>query len=146
MKWAPSTVMQACARRCRARGCQNKMHDRDRCVGTHPNPDLSRRGFLLAGGGAIASLAFPAELPATLGKRGDPTANAAARFPYFQSEPVSYLHVRMQDTFWAPRQRITHSVSVPWITQAHDRSGGLTQFKKNPKDYVAQTRLGGMEH
>lgn len=109
-------------------------------------PDPSRREFLQAGGQAIAALLVPSELLATTGGRGDLNATSAGRFPYFQSEPVSYLHVRMQDTFWAPRQKITHAVSVPWVTQAHDRSGGLTQFKKESDTYVAQTQLGSTEH
>ena len=63
------------------------------------------------------------------------------RFPCFQSTPVSYRNVVMRDRFWAPRQKATREVSVPWITQALDRAGGLRAFKSNPTGYVADEKV-----
>ncbi|MBI4166797.1 MAG: glycoside hydrolase family 127 protein [Acidobacteria bacterium] len=59
---------------------------------------------------------------------------------------MSYLHVKMQDTFWVPRQKTVHDVSVEWVTSRHDKAGGLEMFKKDPEHYVAGTRRGEMEH
>src|SRR5579864_161326 len=61
---------------------------------------------------------------------------SAERFPHFQSRPVSYLHVTLQDDLWEPRQKTTHEVSLDWITRAHDKNGGLPAFRKNPAQYV----------
>jgi DUF1680 family protein len=51
----------------------------------------------------------------------------------------------MLDTFWAPRQKTVHEVSVPWATRHFDSSGGLDELKKNPAQYVAGTRVGDLE-
>jgi uncharacterized protein len=59
------------------------------------------------------------------------------RFPYFQSTPVSYLRVTMQDSFWAPRQGHLASVSIPWATAHLDRRGGLEAFREAPSTYEA---------
>jgi DUF1680 family protein len=61
-----------------------------------------------------------------------------SRFPYFQSEPVPYFNVQLQDTVWAPRQRIVHDVSVPWASRHYDAAGGLEAFKKQAKGYQAR--------
>lgn len=71
---------------------------------------------------------------------------AGKRFPYFKSESVPYLRVKMQDKFWAPRQEVTRKVSVPWVTSRHDKAGGLEAFKKNPHSYVADIPPGELEH
>jgi DUF1680 family protein len=76
----------------------------------------------------------------------DATIEAGKRFPYFQSEPLSYLNVRMQDGFWAPRQKTTHDVSLQWITSHHDPAGGLEEFKKHPQTYVTETQPSETEH
>lgn len=60
------------------------------------------------------------------------------RFPSFQSEPVPFFNVHMQDTFWAPRQRIVHDVSVPWASGHFDAAGGLEAYKKQPNGYQAK--------
>ncbi len=70
----------------------------------------------------------------------------AERFPHFKSTPVSYLNVRMQDAFWAPRQKTTREVSVQWVAGSHDHAGGLDAFREDPQHYVAETRAGEMEH
>src|SRR5205823_3591402 len=63
-----------------------------------------------------------------------------------KSEPVSYLRVKMQDNFWAPRQKTTHDVSVQWITSRHDPAGGLEEFNKDPHHYLSKANPGDMEH
>ena len=49
--------------------------------------------------------------------------------------PVSYLRVRLQDGFWAPRQERLSSVSIPWATAHLDSSGGLEAFRAAPTSY-----------
>jgi DUF1680 family protein len=51
----------------------------------------------------------------------------------------------MQDSFWASRQKTIRQVSIPWITRAHDKSGGLEEFRRNPEGYVPQTPIGETE-
>jgi len=67
------------------------------------------------------------------------------RFPYFQSEPVSYLQVRLHDRFWAPRQRATREVSVAWISKAHDGAGGLESHQPNMHAYRGADTVVNME-
>jgi uncharacterized protein len=67
-------------------------------------------------------------------------------FPHFRAQPISYLHVRMEDGFWVPRQKATRETTVPWVTHAHDRSGGVEAFRRLRGDYVAKTTLGEVEH
>ncbi len=68
-----------------------------------------------------------------------------ARFPHFQSTPVSYMNVTMQDAFWAPRQRTIRDVTLPWATRHFDDAGGLDVLKQSPASYVARTRAGDLE-
>lgn len=68
------------------------------------------------------------------------------RFPHFRAHPVPTRCVRMEDDFWRPRQRVTHDVSVDWVTAAHDAAGGLPRLREDPDGYTAQTRAGEMEH
>lgn len=75
----------------------------------------------------------------------DDFVEAEQRFPYFQSTPVSYRNVKMQDTFWAPRQRVTREVTIPWITKARDSAGGLEAFKLHSGGYVAGGKVVNME-
>lgn len=106
--------------------------------------DLSRRTLLHTVAASIAAAAFPRELLAEL-------SNSAAiipterRFPYFKSTPVSYFDVRMEDNFWAPRQKVVREVSVPWATGHFDAAGGLASFKAHPQDYNAKIRSGDLE-
>jgi uncharacterized protein len=117
----------------------------DHMPGESDEIDLSRRN-LLAGGavaGAVA-LAFPRELIAALAK---PVASVPAdlRFPYFQSTPVPYFNVKLQDTFWAPRQKTVHEVTVPWATAHWDAAGGLNAFRAHPETYQTQIQRGDLE-
>jgi DUF1680 family protein len=67
------------------------------------------------------------------------------RFAYFQSKPVSYLHVKMQDALWAPRQKTIHDVTLPWTTRHYDDAGGLEACRAQPETYKAETRIGDLE-
>jgi DUF1680 family protein len=69
----------------------------------------------------------------------------ANRFPYFTSVPVPYVNVRMQDEFWAPRQRVVREVTVPWATRHFDTSGGLDAFRAHPQDYRPSLTSGDLE-
>jgi uncharacterized protein len=66
-------------------------------------------------------------------------------FPHFESEPVPYFHVRLQDAFWAPRQRLLATVSVPWATRHLDPAGGLDAFRADPEGYETKLRRGDFE-
>jgi DUF1680 family protein len=101
----------------------------------------SRRVLLRA---SLAVLAAPRELFAALLTPSAPV-DSDKRFPYFQSTPVSYLNVKMQDSLWAPRQKMLHSVSVPWATRHLDEAGGVDAFKLHPHDYRAKVRSGDLE-
>src|SRR5688572_27618933 len=91
----------------------------------HPASDpLSRREFVHAAGLSLAALAGPRELLAAFAQPG-PVVAADQRFPYFQSTPVPYFNVKLQDTFWAPRQRVVRDVTVAWATRHFDEAGGL---------------------
>jgi DUF1680 family protein len=93
--------------------------------------------------------------PVFADRTGDPVVTRAVdlpesvdpnkRFPYFKSTLVSHRHVRMRDTLWAPRQRATREVTIPWLTGAHDRAGGLTVFKADPATYRAADSVVNME-
>lgn len=96
-------------------------------------------GYALVARHAAAVTASTSDTDSVVRPLGD-------RFPYFQSAPVPYLNVRMQDTFWAPRQKTVHNVSVDWITGRHDKAGGLSEYRKHPDLYVAQINSGEMEH
>src|SRR5688572_25691451 len=99
--------------------------------------DLSRRELIQAVAAlATAALSCPRDLRAG-SSESEALIGAEERFPYFQSIPVSYRHVKMQDTFWAPRQRTTREVTVPWIAKAHDLAGGLEAFRAQPQSYRA---------
>jgi len=59
---------------------------------------------------AVKPIIRSAAIAGTAERSGPPRASASDsmskaedRFPCFQSRPVSYLRVKMQDTFWAPR-------------------------------------------
>lgn len=75
----------------------------------------------------------------------DVLVGAQKRFPHFKSTPVSYFNVTMQDTFWAPRQRVVHDVTVPWATRHFDEAGGLEAFKAHPQEYSTKIRSGDLE-
>jgi hypothetical protein len=99
---------------------------------------LSRRRFIqLAGGVGATALAFHREMFAALTEQSAAIATAD-RFPYFRSIPVSYGLVKMQDTYWAPRQETVREVTVPWATKHFDEAGGLDEFKAHPKVYTTQ--------
>src|SRR5262249_12943449 len=106
--------------------------------------DLSRRTFLQAAGASVAGLTVPRELLADFSAPGE-IVQPDKRFPYFQASPVAYLNVKMQDTFWAPRQKKLHEVTVPWATAHFDAAGGLEAYKLQPATYRAQTHPGDME-
>src|SRR5689334_20701519 len=101
------------------------------------SPDLSRRAVLQGAAAAAISLALPAKVLAGLIQQGKIVA-PDKRFPYFQSTPVSYFNVRLHDSFWAPRQRTVHAVSVPWATRHFDAAGGVDAYKAHPNEYVAK--------
>lgn len=109
----------------------------------------SRRKFLCAttmgmGGAFLArSLRLAAESGAIAASGS--IVEPAKRFPHFSSEPVSYRDVKMQDTFWAPRQQVVREVTVPWATRHHDRAGGLEAYKKAPQSYRSQMQAGDLE-
>lgn len=65
------------------------------------------------------------------------------RFPYFLAEPVPYFNVRLQDTFWAPRQQTIRDVSIAWATRHYDAAGGLDAYRKQLNDYRTKIRPGG---
>lgn len=67
------------------------------------------------------------------------------RFPYFKSTPVPYWNVRLHDSFWSPRQKTTREVTIPWLTKAHDRAGGLAAFEAHPESYRAAETVVNME-
>jgi uncharacterized protein len=67
------------------------------------------------------------------------------RFPHFKTTPVSYQRVKLLDSFWAPRQKSTRTVTVPWISGAFDASGGLAGIKAKPHDYHAGAGILNME-
>lgn len=73
------------------------------------------------------------------------TRESGDRFPYFQSAPVSYLHVQMHDGFWATRQKVVHDVTLPWATRHYDEGGGLAAYRAHPETYKAETRAGDLE-
>ena len=82
------------------------------------------------------------------GLRSEPTqkiVQGEQRFPYFLTDPVPYFAVRLEDSFWAPRQQLLHDVSVPWATRHFDASGGLDAYRKQPDGYHAKTRAGDAE-
>jgi DUF1680 family protein len=71
---------------------------------------------------------------------------AAELFPHFRAYPVSYLQVRLEDSFWTPRQATVRETTVPWVTAAHDAAGGLVGFRSDLGQYVAETTPGDVEH
>jgi hypothetical protein len=111
--------------------------------------DMSRRNLLVAGAiGGVASLAFPRGLLASLTQQpagNDAIVTAEKRFPYFQSTPVSYFNVKLEDTFWAPRQKTVRDVTVPWATAHWDAAGGLNTFRTHPDTYQTQIQRGDLE-
>jgi hypothetical protein len=109
---------------------------------------LSRRRFLAGAAlSGAAALSLPGELLAALASPGESeaTAEVTRRFPYFQSIPVSYRNVRLQDTFWSPRQKVVHDVTVPWASGHWDAAGGLAAFRANPNHYQTQIQRGDLE-
>jgi uncharacterized protein len=107
--------------------------------------ELSRREVIKASAIGAALLALPRDLLAA--SKGNPSFQEAAdRFPHFRSWPVSFLAVRMQDRFWAPRQKTTREISVPWITSWQDKAGGLVEFRKDPQHYKTRVAIGEFEH
>ena len=106
--------------------------------------DISRRTLLQAAGASIAALALPRDLLAAFAQPGT-IVEADKRFPYFQSTPVPYFNVKMQDAFWAPRQKTVRDITVPWATRHWDEAGGLEAYKAQPATYKARTQPGDME-
>jgi len=119
----------------RVAGC-----DHDRRAGDHDAASISRRTVLHAAAIGIAASSTPGKLLAAVSEP-DATVEAAERFPFFQSTPVSYRKVQMQDTFWAPRQKIVREVTVPWATRFYDAAGGLDEYKKAPASYHAKPQV-----
>lgn len=72
-------------------------------------------------------------------------AEAGKRFPHFQSVPVSYFRVTLQDGFWAPRQQVVHDVTVAWATRHYDDAGGVDGYRSHPDEYVAKIEKGDLE-
>jgi uncharacterized protein len=106
--------------------------------------NLSRRTLLQAAGSSAVALASSSEMLAAIAQPGKIVA-ADQRFPHFPSKPVPYFNVRMQDTLWAPRQKIVREVTIPWATRHWDESGGLNAYKAQPATYKARTQPGDME-
>src|SRR5258708_23815021 len=111
----------------------------ENCTGDElGNFELSRRKLITAAATVgTSALLLPIELLAASTEPGV-IVEERKRFPCFQSTPVSYPNVKMQDTFWAPRQKTVLQVSVPWSTRHLDTAGGLDKFKENPHHYVTQ--------
>ena len=87
----------------------------------------------------------PAGQGGATGEAAQDRVEAGKRFPYFQTEPVPYFAVRLEDTFWAPRQQMLHDVSVSWATRHFDAAGGLDAYRQQPDGYQAKTRAGDAE-
>jgi len=66
-------------------------------------------------------------------------------FPHFKSIPVSYLQIKLQDNFWAPRQKTVRAVSVPWATRHFDAAGGVDAYRAHSETYVAEVEKGDLE-
>lgn len=107
-----------------------------------------RREFLSLAAIGVASSLFAAwkEVLAQESTQASSPVDLSKRFPHYLNQPVPYFQVRMQDAFWAPRQKTTHEVSLQWVTSRHDHAGGLEAFKKDPRHYAAETQPGEMEH
>jgi DUF1680 family protein len=74
-----------------------------------------------------------------------PPVAEGARFPHYKSNPISYLRVKLQDNFWAPRQKVIRDVTLPWATRHLDEAGGLQAYKAHPDLYKAKVREGDWE-
>jgi DUF1680 family protein len=106
--------------------------------------DFARRRILQTAAAASAALAFPRELLASASQQSEVTASETL-FPYFKSVPVSYFDVRLQDGFWAPRQKTIREVSVPWATRHFDSAGGVDVFRQHSQGYTAEVQTGDLE-
>lgn len=71
--------------------------------------------------------------------------NSDSRFPYFLSTPVSYLKVRMTDSFWASRQKPLPGVTVPWAARHYDAAGGLSAYQRDPTTYHCEVHGDDLE-
>jgi DUF1680 family protein len=67
------------------------------------------------------------------------------RFPHFRSRPLPYLNVTLRDRFWAPRQELLTTVTVPWATRHHDAAGGVEAYAAAPGTYVPDFHPGNYE-
>jgi DUF1680 family protein len=102
---------------------------------------LSRRELITIAASMATSATFlPSGLLANQ-VESNLTAEEAKRFPYFKSTPVPFFDVKLQDAFWAPRQKVLHDVTVPWATRHYDGGGGLEAFKAHPEIYKPDMRM-----
>jgi len=132
-------------------GFKTGVRARDRAHGVASDPpsgndlESSERRYLLrasiAGSVALAAPRVPLAEQAGIESVVEPKA----RFPFFQSMPVSYLNVQMRDTFWASRQSKLVSVTLPWATRHFDRAGGLQVFREQPSTYQPDLMKGDLE-
>src|SRR5688572_13545435 len=108
----------------------------------------NRRSFVFSAISGLIAARFSSVVGATDRTSETATIEKAVtkdRFPHFQSTPVSASHVKLVDQFWAPRQKTTREISVAWVTEAHDRAGGLRAFRAQPESYRADTSVVNME-
>jgi DUF1680 family protein len=117
----------------------------DEVPGDSRTPELTRRALLHAATAVSAALFFPRDLMGSGFGAPDTITPPDKRFPHFQSTPVSYRNVQLQDRFWAPRQVTVHAASVPWATRHFDGAGGVDAYRAHPKDYVAEIEKGDLE-
>lgn len=111
----------------------------DRIRHDHEDCGFSRREVIQAVAATGAALVLQGRAPTVLAGEA-PSTTAQNRFPHFQSTPVSYLNVEMQDDFWAPRQKVVLEVSLPWATRHLDEAGGLEAFRQDPQGYATRIR------
>lgn len=121
------------------RSCLERVHPADFSEKSYVN----RRHFLQRTVHGVGCALLAKHIVA--GGEATKIGNSGERFPFFKSTPVSYINVKMKDTFWAPRQKAIRDVSIPWATRHFDKAGGLDAFNACPHEYDAQIRPGDFE-
>jgi len=114
---------------------------RSRFDPSHDNEVLSEVQRLIDGRDAEEHAVVGDPKPMTYQRRGTKMPDEK----YFQSTPVSYFKVQLQDSFWALRQKIVHEVSVPWATRHFDAAGGVNAYRAHPEEYAAEVKKGDLE-
>lgn len=106
--------------------------------------DLTRRRLIQAAAIGTAALILPGTGVACASSSGE-IVDREDRFPHFLVSPVSYLQVRMQDQFWAPRQKVIRDTTVAWASAHWDEAGGLRNYRADPAGYETRIRKGDLE-